>query len=81
MNLEEFEKLNLKNDFLSPLEFGNRIGYTRNTVTTWCKSGKIKFIRFGKKIYIYKTELVTLLEKDNIKNIDKQKHKNKKVKK
>jgi predicted site-specific integrase-resolvase len=78
---EDYENFDIKRDFCTPLEFGNRLGYNRSTITTWCNNGKLKHIRPGKKIYIYKFELVRMIEEEAGKLMDKGKHKKNKAKK
>jgi excisionase family DNA binding protein len=77
INPDEFEKIDIKRDFISPLEFANRLGYTRSTITSWCREGKLKFIRFGKNIFIYKFEFIRMSDEEKFKIITKGKHKKK----
>ena len=59
---DEFEKVDLKRDFINPKEFADRLGYSRNTITEWCQQEKLNYIRFGKKIFIYKFEFARMAE-------------------
>ncbi len=77
---EDYENFDIKRDFCTPLEFGNRLGYSRNTITTWCNEGKLQHIRPGKKIYIYKFELIRMMEEEKLKLASKWKHKKNKAK-
>jgi excisionase family DNA binding protein len=72
---EDYENFDIKRDFCTPLEFSNRLGYSRNTITTWCQQGKLKHIRPGKKIYIYRFELARMATEGFCKKVTKWQHK------
>jgi excisionase family DNA binding protein len=80
MTPELFDGYSLERDFMTPLEFAKRFGYNRNTITQWCSEGKLKCIRPGKKIYIYKTEFARLIEVGAGKLTVNGKHDRKKLK-
>ena len=78
---EEFEKVDLKRDFIRPKEFADRFGYNRTTITNWCQEGKLKYVRLGGRILIYKFEFARMVDDGLGKLPEKGKHNQKKRKK
>lgn len=78
---DEFEKVDIKRDFITPKEFAARFGYNRTTITEWCKEGRLKYIKIGKRIYIYKFEFAALIDDGSGKPLEKGTHKQGKDKK